>query len=470
MSQCFSGIPVYKEQMMRAIRAIACLLVFLMLSLSCAAQEKERQLVRLKAQYAREAGWDALPEIRQRADSFRREMLAAHLLGETAANHLPRLKSLLGQQPEEELVLLRQIYVRLPQNITRASLASMEQQMDSIYRALQQGASFAELMERFSEVRGEQLIGRFQMPAEFEEKAYSLPVNEISAPFQSPLGIHIIQVLEHKSANGRDVLLAEQLKVSEQKNIALEMLTEQLKRDYAFSREDENCKDLIRRGQTDRVLFTIAGRQYTGDDFARFYAAHYGGVAVQLEKFIAKCLLDHHTAQSETLISIQADDYLDDLLATEATRREVTIPSEDEAALKAYFETHKNDFRWETDRYDGIVVQAAAKKILKRARKLLKKSAPADWESLLAQTFNEGGEIKVMTERGVFAPGDNAVVDDLVFRIADDTPPVSFPYVDVHGKKVKGPDRYAEVPREEVVEKLRKYLTEEWEKRLLQQR
>ena len=72
MSQCFSGIPVYKEQMMRAIRVIACLVAFLMLSLSCAAQEKERQLVRLKAQYAREAGWDALPEIRQRADSFRR--------------------------------------------------------------------------------------------------------------------------------------------------------------------------------------------------------------------------------------------------------------------------------------------------------------------------------------------------------------------------------------------------------------
>ena len=58
-------------------------------------------------------------------------------------------------------------------------------------------------------------------------------------------------------------------------------------------------------------------------------------------------------------------------------------------------------------------------------------------------------------------PGDNAYVDELVFKGKNATPVLSFPFTAVQGRKQKGPDSWQEV-REPLVTAYRNYLETHW--------
>ena len=77
--------------------------------------------------------------------------------------------------------------------------------MDSIYNALQNGADFAELAKTLSEdkgtaARGGELpwVGLHQTVKEFEDIAFNLKKDEISKPFHSPNGMHIVKLIDRK--------------------------------------------------------------------------------------------------------------------------------------------------------------------------------------------------------------------------------------------------------------------------------
>ena len=88
-----------------------------------------------------------------------------------------------------------------------------------------------------------------------------------------------------------------------------------------------------------------------------------------------------------------------------------------------------------------------------------------EWKDAIRLTFNAGAQPQIQAEQGVFAPGDNAYVDDLVFKGKDATPLVSFPFTAVLGKKVKGPDDYQEV-KDRLVADYQTYLDGRWVDRL----
>lgn len=74
--------------------------------------------------------------------------------------------------------------------------------MDSIYRALAKegGAvpSFDACVEQFSDEKKAFWVGWLQMPVEFEDIVFGLNAGEISRPFLTPQGIHIVKVLEQQ--------------------------------------------------------------------------------------------------------------------------------------------------------------------------------------------------------------------------------------------------------------------------------
>lgn len=73
-----------------------------------------------------------------------------------------------------------------------------------IKKEIDAGGDFAYYAERYSICpsgqRGGDLgyFGRGQMVPEFENKAFSLPVGEVSSPVFSPFGWHIIKVTDRK--------------------------------------------------------------------------------------------------------------------------------------------------------------------------------------------------------------------------------------------------------------------------------
>ena len=113
------------------------------------------------------------------------------------------------------------------------------------------------------------------------------------------------------------------------------------------------------------------------------------------------------------------------------------------------------------DSYKGIVLHCTTKRVAKQVRKFLKQIPEEEWMDAIRLTFNAGDTPKVQAEQGLFAPGDNAYVDDLVFKGKDATPVLSFPFTAVQGRKQKGPDSWQEV-REPLVTAYRNYLETHW--------
>ena len=71
---------------------------------------------------------------------------------------------------------------------------------DSIYQAFrnQPGLDFSALVERYSDDRQSRWIEGLQTTVEFENIAFALSKGEISEPFFTPAGIHILKVMDRK--------------------------------------------------------------------------------------------------------------------------------------------------------------------------------------------------------------------------------------------------------------------------------
>lgn len=87
------------------------------------------------------------------------------------------------------------------------------QRAQAVYQRLKEGADFAKLARQFSDdqasaQKGGDLgwFGRAQMVKPFEKVAFSLKKGEISKPFATQYGYHIVQVLDKKEPEGEDYL------------------------------------------------------------------------------------------------------------------------------------------------------------------------------------------------------------------------------------------------------------------------
>mgnify|MGYP002285423184 FL=1 len=427
---------------------------------------------KLKVAEAEAAGLDTAEVFRSRLDSCRRQLVKSYLTDEETNERVARrfydkMKS--GRRAGQ--VRVSHIYKSLPQNISGYTLRKVEAKMDSIYESLGKGATaaaFDAYVKDFSDDKTTFWVRWLQMPAEFEEVAFDLQPGEISRPFFTPQGIHIVKVLERKAIPPFDEVKEEMIRCRTRRHgmdKGTEALVEKLKQEYHYTPDRAGMEELMSKGQTGRTLFTLGGRSYTGKEFARFAAAHPEGIQRQLNGFVMKSVLDYennHLERKYPVFRLLMQKYREDMLFNEISNREVWGRSKtDEAGLKGYFEDHRQNYHWEAPRYKGIVLHCTSKRVSKQVRKFLKGLPENEWLDAIRLTFNAGDTPKVQAEQGLFARGDNAYVDDLVFKGKEPAPVMSFPFTAVLGKKVKGPEDYREVGGQLVTD-YQNYLEQRW--------
>lgn len=97
-------------------------------------------------------------------------------------------------------VKFRQISIPLPQHASSLQERQARQTMDSVYAALQQGASFDRLSQLYaadakvSPYQSGDWIPEVCLVKEFTEQLDRLKIGTYTSPFFSPLGIHILQL------------------------------------------------------------------------------------------------------------------------------------------------------------------------------------------------------------------------------------------------------------------------------------
>ena len=198
------------------------------------------------------------------------------------------------------LIMPAHILLRLAQKAPAAEQEKARVRIDSIYNALRGGADFAEMAKKVSQDPGSAAkggvlpwIGPGQTLEEFEKEAYALQPGQMSKPFLSPAGYHIILMKDRKQLEPFDSLKADIMQFIEQRGLRDQIaqnkvqqmvkesngkLTErQLMEQRAdeLSAKDPELKNLIREYHDGLLLYEISN-QRVWDKAAKEREIHSG--------------------------------------------------------------------------------------------------------------------------------------------------------------------------------------------------
>ena len=187
---------------------------------------------------------------------------------------------------DKGLIRPAHILIRLAQKASSAAQDSAKARIDSIYACLRSGADFADLATRLSQDPGSAKRGGLlpwictgQTLKEFEDVAFSLNKGEMSKPFLSPVGYHIVKMTDRKQLEPYDSLRANIITFIEKRNlrdaIAQRKVSEMVKssdgrltaaeimqqRADSLAKVDETMKYLIQEYHDGLLLFEVSNRE-----------------------------------------------------------------------------------------------------------------------------------------------------------------------------------------------------------------
>lgn len=310
----------------------------------------------------------------------------------------------------EGLVRTAHILLLIPQNADLAQQEQIKARMDSIHTALVNGADFAELAVKFSQDASARQGGTLpwlyakQVYPEYSQVAYSLQVGELSKPFLSPAGVHVVKLLDKKQFEP-----------------------------YEYHRKDIHAF-LERRGI----------RQMAMESKADLLYKQYGG-AIERKDVLAyeDSLLESKYPEFRYLMQ----EYYDGLLLFEVSNMKVwDKASKDEEGLERFFKKNRKKYVWDAPRFRGGVVHCVTPELAAKVKKEMKNMPEEQWRKYILRDVNQDSLKLVYMEKGLFRIGDNANVDFLVFGQGELKPKEQYPYAVVVGKVQKNrPASYKDV-------------------------
>ena len=314
---------------------------------------------------------------------------------------------------DEGWFLPAHIYVRIKQKATKEEQAAAKQRIDSIYNAITTSKEdpkneFLRLAGECSEdKRTAQHGGMFgwlakgQLMKEFDERMLKMQPGEITEPFLTTAGYHIMMLI-----NKRPFETFEE---------AAPGIIEYI--------EAKGLRDNVADEKIDSIVKASNG-VYTKAQLMDKYAAD----------------MKANNADFKNLIR----EYHDGLLLYEVSSREVWgLKGTDKKELEKFFKKNKKRYAWDEPRFKGIAYHTKQEADIEAVKNSIKKVSFDEWAGVLRKTFNNDSTLRIRVEKGIFKKGDNGLVDRDVFGKADakvDTLK-RYPYNATYGKILKkGPE------------------------------
>jgi peptidyl-prolyl cis-trans isomerase SurA len=343
--------------------------------------------------------------------------------------------------------------LKLTQNLDEAGKTAAKTQIDSIYNVVKDNpALFADLATKKSDDRGSArqggmlpLFGAGEMVEAFDSVAFALNDGEISKPFETQFGWHIIHKIDHKGIATRDqvkpVVLSRIANPSDDRYKQVRnRQTASFEKKHKGSLNQKtlaNLRGSLNANGLDSLYFvkwtsaplasstlaTVDGTNYTAGEFASSIKAlrqsdadvalsilndnidsWYNGVLVSAEEAsLDKTVPEYHNLLKE---------YVDGSLLYEVSVRKVwDKAAKDTEGLNKYFNEHKSEYAWSEPHVKGYLVQATNDSVGEAVR-LRASQLGAD---TLVNTIRKEFKKQAVIERVLVAKGSNAMVDNLMF-------------------------------------------------------
>lgn len=324
------------------------------------------------------------------------------------------------------LVRPSHILLMLKQNATQAEQDAAKLRADSIYTALVKGANFADLARRLSDDKGSASRGgdiswvqKGQTVKEFEDVVFAMKKGELSKPFLSPFGYHIVKLMDKQNFFPYDTLRADIRRFIDQRGL----------RDHIVSQKLDSLAKAAQPATTVQSLLDKRADEMAAKDPA-----------------LRNLIREYH----------------DGLLLYEVSNRLVwDKAAKDEAGLAAFFKKNRKRYAWTEPRFKGIAYNCKNAADVEAVKRSIKKVDFDDWAETLRKQFNDS-TLRIKVVKGIFKKGDNALVDREIFQVDTTyTAPKGYEHTAVFGKKLKAPKTYDDV-RELVVADYQEYLEKQW--------
>ena len=395
------------------------------------------------------------------------------------------------------------ILIPCPPDADLVQVDDARKMINEIYEKLMTGADFSELAKEHSKDPGSApnggdlgWFGYGQMVKEFQDTAYGLKeIGEISKPFKTQFGYHIVKLLEKRPLEPFDEKRPEIENKLTSGGYFIQLhqpAIENMKKEFGFQKDNTVYQMLYSKANTlyptdslfyasfenpDIPLFTIGNTNYSLNQFFDYFKMNNRSPYVlssdllndrlQWFEYISlnetkDILLESKYPEFQNLVQ----EYRDGILMFEISNKEVWgKASEDTDGLAAFFEKNKKNYAWDEPVYKGYVILAKDANTKKKMQKEIARKEPEIAAEYLYENYIVGPVSYVKIEKGLFKKGDNAFVDEAAFKSGVAERPAEFQDFFLMGKILKGPESYMDI-RGPVVTDYQNYLEENWIKNL----
>lgn len=276
-----------------------------------------------------------------------------------------------------------------------------------------------------------------RQPEVLEQALDTLKPGVWSEPILTPMGIHLLYVL------------CKEVTLPTAKRRLTDHELAQLKEKHQLKMQ-QDVVERLRKGKEpeEGILFYLDGRPYTLATYRLFTNSCRISPRRGFDAFLQKSLAD---AEAMALLAdggqhARSMAARDSLLVHHLLLREVDPQLQDEEVLQAWFQEHLAEFKQPVFR--GLVLHCIDKQQGRALRKFLKRLPESERQKALRQVFATQPEEAPVVEEGVFVAGSNPYVDAALFGGSPVNPYPARPYLQLVGRKSKGPVHYDEVRQE----------------------
>ena len=356
------------------------------------------------------------------------------------------------KRPSKGRIKVAHIMKAVPPGADDKDAKKAEEEINSIYKMLHEGASFAELAKKYSDhkesaVKGGELnwFGTGEIISNFSEAAFAITdTGKYTKPVHTLYGWHIIKLLDKKSPGTFEEsrsFLESKINQSYLNSISKKTFVEKLKKEYNFQINQDNYNWFV--GHTDTLimeglkkydrtsipegkLYSFASQYITNNEFAG-YIEKRGSMfvikdsSVFINRLIETRASDHLLSYENSVLEKKypefrylMNEFHDGMLLFEISGKNVwNRVSNDSLGLHRYYDENKNN--WLSRR--GIEAEiytlksSDGEKLLSAAFK--KYSQKPDLDDLLLKKFNKKNDTMLFIKKDSWFKDDNPDIDKI---------------------------------------------------------
>ncbi|TYA94776.1 peptidylprolyl isomerase [Seonamhaeicola marinus] len=333
------------------------------------------------------------------------------------------------------------------------TLTKPEERIQEIYNKLKQGEEFEALAKQFSDDKNSASRGGKLAPfssgqiraKKFEDMAFSLEnEGDVSEPFQSQFGWHIVKLLNKKLIPPFEDMKPElegKVKRDDRSKLIDEALYSSLKKQYGVN-ENQKALDYFQSILNDTYfkrswtlpedfkatenLVKIGNRQFKYSDFGAYLMAKQKGRVIKkplkaftktnYETFLNENLIKYKEANLEKENEEYAhilNEYRDGLLLFDLMENTIwNAAKTDSLEIKDYYTKHKTSYT-SPKKIDAVVASSSKQKVLKKVAKLLEKGTNID---TIKKQINSKETTDVIFTIDIMDASNQVLPKDILFK------------------------------------------------------